>query len=54
MDYRINLGEKELRIQQDTQEALQNNLLFKEGEDCFLKFYNVAWFESQSVEMGVS
>jgi iron(III) transport system ATP-binding protein len=50
IDYRVNLGDHELRIQQETQESLNNDRLYSEGDTCFLRFHNLKWFDSQSLE----
>ena len=49
IDYRVNLGDHELRIQQETQESLNNNRIYAEGDTCFLRFHNLKWFDSQSL-----
>jgi iron(III) transport system ATP-binding protein len=54
IDYRIQLGKYELRIQQDTQEALNNGDLYAEGDPCFLCFHNLKYFDSPSLEEEVS
>lgn len=54
IDYRVKLGSKEIRVQQDTHEALAEGLLFSEGELCGLKFNNLQYFDSQSIEGEVS
>ena len=38
IDYRIETGGQEIRVQQDTQEALAQGLLFSEGETCVFSF----------------
>ncbi len=45
IDYRIEFGGQEIRVQQDTQEALTQGLLFAEGETCHLQFHHVKWFD---------
>ncbi|HYH03983.1 MAG TPA: ABC transporter ATP-binding protein [Bacillota bacterium] len=54
IEYRIQLGDYELRVQQDTQEALNNGQLYAEGASCFLWFHNLKWFGKQSLEEEVS
>lgn len=54
IDYRIQLGNYELRVQQDTQEALNNGHFYPEGTTCFLRFHNLKWFDAQSLEEEVS
>ncbi len=50
IDYRVELGDREIRVQQDTQEALTRGLLFPEGETCGLRFHSVKWFDAQCME----
>lgn len=50
IDYRAKIGDHELRIQQETQEAVNNNLSYSEGDTCFLRLHNLKWFDSQSLE----
>lgn len=49
IDYRIDLGNAEVRVQQDTQKALQEELLFPEGATCSLKFNNIIWYDEQNI-----
>jgi iron(III) transport system ATP-binding protein len=44
IDYRVEVGAQEIRVQQDTEEALTGGLLFAEGEACHLQFHHVKWF----------
>ena len=44
IDYRVAVGETEIRVQQDTQEALRDRLVFAEGETCHLCFHDLKWF----------
>ncbi|MGE5509574.1 MAG: ABC transporter ATP-binding protein [Chitinophagales bacterium] len=53
-DYQIAVGEGEVRVQQDTQEAISRNLLFKEGETCSLTFHDLKWFDHDSLTEEVS
>ncbi len=50
IDYRIEMGVREIRVQQDTSEALSKNLVFSEGETCSLKVHDLKWFDPGSVE----
>jgi iron(III) transport system ATP-binding protein len=50
IDYRIEVGRQGIRVQQDTQEALREGLLFQEGESCYLQFHHVKWFDARSLE----
>jgi iron(III) transport system ATP-binding protein len=50
IDYRIEIGGREIRVQQDTQEALSKELVFSEGEMCGFKFHDLKWFNPDGVE----
>ena len=50
IDYRIEMGGREIRVQQDTQEAMSKKLVFSEGETCGFKFHDLKWFNPDSVE----
>ncbi len=50
IDYRVEVGNKEIRVQQDTQEALAEGLLFSEGDTCGLQFHYLKWFAADQVE----
>jgi iron(III) transport system ATP-binding protein len=54
IDYRVNLGGHELRIQQDIQDSLVNGPIYSEGETCFIRFHNLKWFDSPGPEAEVS
>jgi iron(III) transport system ATP-binding protein len=45
IDYRIDLAGIEIRVQQDTHDALTTNGMLDEGEACGLKFHNLKWFD---------
>ena len=47
IDTRIKLGDIEIRVQQDTREAIEKKLMFDPGEVCNLKFHDAKWFESE-------
>lgn len=49
IDYRIAIGNAEVRVQQDTQKALEEELLFSEGASCSLKFNNIIWYDEQNI-----
>ncbi len=49
IDYRITLGNTEIRVQQDTKEALKEELLFPEGASCSLKFNNIIWYDEKHI-----
>lgn len=48
-DYRILVGTTEIRVQQDTQEALSRDLAFDEGEVCSLAFHDLKWFDRETL-----
>lgn len=54
LDLEITLGQHAIRAQQDTQEALANGLLFSEGEVCYVEFYDLKWFDAESLAEEVS
>jgi len=45
MDYLIDVEKRIIRTQLNTYNALQDNLILKEGDDCVLNFYTVNWFD---------
>ena len=45
IDYRIDLAGREIRVQQDTHEALAKNGMLSEGETCSLRLHNIQWFD---------
>ena len=47
IDYRIDLAGREIRVQQDTHEALAQNRMFAEGETCSLRLHNIQWFDPE-------
>ena len=52
IDYRISVGETEIRVQQDIQEALAENRIYKEGDKIGLRFLDMKWFARQEVDAG--
>ena len=50
IDYRVTIGGHEVRVQQDTRDALDRNLVFSEGESCGVAFLALQWYESDSPE----
>ncbi|MDR3048250.1 MAG: ABC transporter ATP-binding protein [Elusimicrobiota bacterium] len=52
MDYLIAVESKIVRTQINTYNALQNNLVFKEGEKCFLNFNSISWFNKDTMQTG--
>jgi iron(III) transport system ATP-binding protein len=45
MDYLIDVEKRIIRTQLNTYNALQEDLILKEGDDCVLNFYTVNWFD---------
>jgi iron(III) transport system ATP-binding protein len=52
MDYLIKVGDEIVRTQVNTYNALQDNLLFKEGENCFISFNAITWFDKDHMQTG--
>ncbi|MEI6209201.1 MAG: ABC transporter ATP-binding protein [Desulfuromonadales bacterium] len=50
IDYRLEAGGHEIRIQQDTALALRSGGIYKEGDYCRLDFEKLRWFNRQKVE----
>lgn len=44
MDYMLEIDGVTLRTEVQTNKALQNDLMFKEGEDCYVNFHDLIWF----------
>lgn len=44
MDYMIDIDGVTLRTEIQTNKALQNNLMFDEGESCYVSFHDLVWF----------
>ena len=44
IDYVILFADEELRVQIQTDEAIKNGVLFKEGETAYMTFNTVLWF----------
>ena len=53
IDYRIDMEGTEVRVQQETREALEKNLLFDEGDTCGLIFHTLQWFESEALQEAI-
>ncbi|MEN3929841.1 ABC transporter ATP-binding protein [Microvirga sp. W0021] len=45
MDYLVDIGGVEVRVLQDTYEAIDGGKLFKENENCHVTFHNLHWFK---------
>ena len=46
MDYMVEIDGVTLRTEIPTNKALRNNLMFNEGENCFISFHDLLWFDS--------
>jgi len=46
IDYRIEVGNRIIRAQIQTEEAVAKDLVFDEGEVCRLDFHDVVWYEN--------
>ncbi len=53
IDYRIELGDREIRVQQDTQDALKRGTILSEGAPCGLRFHDLKWFDSRCLDQEV-
>ena len=49
MDYMVDIDGTSLRLSIETHEALESDLMFKEGENCAVNFYNLHWFEAEKL-----
>jgi iron(III) transport system ATP-binding protein len=49
MDYLISIGDNTIRTHIQTHKALENDLVFSEGDECFVNFYAVNWFDAAKV-----
>ncbi len=50
IDYRIELGGREIRVQQDTEAALGSGVILSEGAPCSLTFHNMKWFDGRCLD----
>ena len=44
MDYMLEIDGVTLRTEVPTNKALQQNLMFTEGESCYVNFHELLWF----------
>ncbi len=49
-DYRLSIGDSEVRAQIDTHEALERKLVFEPGDECRASFGRVKWFEPEQAK----
>lgn len=50
MDYAINIDGESLRTELLTHEAINNNLMFKEGDECYITFRSLLWFDAEQLK----
>ena len=50
MDYLIDIDGTHLRTELETRFAMDNNLMFSEGEACAVSFHTLHWFEARGLE----
>lgn len=48
MDYMLEIDGVTLRTEVSTNKALQNDLMFAEGENCYVNFHDLLWFSATS------
>jgi iron(III) transport system ATP-binding protein len=48
MDYRVQIGTTEIRVQQDIDEALRQGARFREGDPVGLRFLDLKWFDGDA------
>ncbi len=50
MDYMIEIDGETLRTELETHTAINNNLMFKEGEECYITFKALHWFDAEQLK----
>lgn len=50
MDYMIEIDGEFLRTELETHHAINQNLMFKEGEECCITFRSLLWFDAQQLK----
>ena len=50
MDYAIDIDGESLRTELLTHEASNNNLMFKEGDECYITFRSLLWFDAEQLK----
>ena len=50
MDYAIDVDAQSLRTEIETHTAINNNLMFKEGEECYITFKALHWFDAEQLK----
>ena len=50
MDYAINIDGESVRTELETHTAINNDLMFKEGEECYITFKALHWFDAEQLK----
>lgn len=50
MDYLIEIDGEQLRTEVETHEAITQNLMFKEGDELFITFRALHWFDAAQLK----
>lgn len=50
MDYAIDVDDQSLRTEIETHTAINSNLMFKEGEECYITFKALHWFDAEQLK----
>ena len=50
MDYAIDIDGESLRTELLTHEAINYNLMFKEGDECYITFRSLLWFDAEQLK----
>ena len=50
MDYAIDVDDQSLRTEIETHTAINNDLMFKEGEECYITFKALHWFDAEQLK----
>ena len=50
MDYAIDIDGESLRTELLTHEAINNNLMFMEGYECYITFRSLLWFDAEQLK----
>lgn len=50
MDYAIDIDGESLRTELLTHETINNNLMFKEGDECYITFRSLLWFDAEQLK----
>ncbi|MCD8199302.1 MAG: ABC transporter ATP-binding protein [Phascolarctobacterium sp.] len=50
MDYMIEIDGENMRTELETQQAINENLMFTEGEECYISFRNLLWFDAAQLK----